>query len=268
MLEINKLLARFDCQISRLSKQPLNRSKSIVDFLRTSRIRTKSSWTPDHFLSFVARLGIHSDTSKSQLLQDYFALYCNQGTASGFFVEFGACNGVEGSNTLLLERNYSWNGLLAEPGRQWHQDLQINRKCSVDHRCVFSSSGKSIDFVECGQLSTIESFAIQNNDWAKDLRIASSNRYSVPTVTLNDLLDSHNVPSNIGYMSVDTEGSEYECLAGFDFNKYKITCLTVEHNYQSSRQKVHQLLTANGFVHVMSEISDYDDWFVHRLSMG
>ncbi len=268
MVNVNKFLGPFDCQISRLSKQPLNRSKSIVEFLRTSRTSIKSSWTTSDFLSFVARLGTHSETSKSQLLQDYFALYCNQDTDFGFFVEFGACNGVEGSNTLLLERDFNWNGLLAEPGRQWHYDLQINRKCSIDHRCVFSSSGNSIDFVECGQLSTIESFAIENNDWAKDLRIASSTRYSVPTVTLDDLLDSHHVPSHINYMSVDTEGSEYECLAGFDFNKYRINCLTVEHNFQASRQKVHQLLIASGFVHVFSEISDYDDWFVHSLSMG
>ena len=268
MLDVNKLLVRFDCQVQRLSKQPLNRSKLIVDFLRTSRTITQSSWTTSDFLSFVARIGTHAVASKSQLLQDYFALYCNQGTTSGFFVEFGACNGVEGSNTLLLERDFEWNGLLAEPGRQWHQDLQISRKCSVDHRCVFSVSGEIIDFVECGQLSTIESFVTENNDWAKDLRIAASNRYFVPTVTLNELLDSHRAPNQIHYMSVDTEGSEYECLAGFDFNKYHVNCLTVEHNYQSSRQKVHRLLVDNGFIHVFSDISDYDDWFVHRLSMG
>lgn len=268
MVNVNRFLASFDCQISRLSKQPHNRSKAIVEFLRTSRTISNPSWTTTDFLSFVARQGTYSESSKSQLLQDYFALYCNQGAVAGYFVEFGACNGVEGSNTLLLERDFNWNGLLAEPGREWHSDLQTNRKCSIDHRCVFSSSGKSIDFVECGQLSTIESFAIENDDWAKDLRIASSTRYSVPTVTLNELLDSHHVPNHINYMSVDTEGSEYECLAGFDFNKYNITCLTVEHNFQSSRQKVNKLLTANGFVHVMSEISDYDDWFVHSLLVG
>ena len=264
----NKFLAPFDCQISRLSKQQHNRSKAIVEFLLTARTSSLSSWTTTDFLSFVARQGTHSESSKSQLLQDYFALYCNQGTVGGFFVEFGACNGVDGSNTLLLERDFNWNGLLAEPAREWHDDLQSNRKCSIDHRCVFSSSGKNIEFVECGVYSSIESFAIENNDWVKDLRNASSTRYSVPTVTLDDLLDSHHVPSHISYMSVDTEGSEYECLAEFDFNKYKINCLTVEHNFQSSRQKVHQLLIASGFVHVFSEISDYDDWFVHSLSMG
>jgi FkbM family methyltransferase len=219
-------------------------------------------------LKFVARQGTESDSSKSQLLQDYFALYCNQVSASGFFVEFGACNGVEGSNTFLLERDFNWNGLLAEPGREWHQDLQTNRNCSVDYRCVYSVSGKSIDFVECGQLSTIESFAIENDDWAKDLRIASNNRYSVPTVTLNELLDSHHAPHKINYMSIDTEGSEYECLLGFDFCKYQVNCMTIEHNYQVSRQKVQQLLNDNGFIHVLTDISDYDDWFVNSLTMG
>ncbi len=263
MLHLNHLLARFDCQISRVSKSAINRSKSIAEFLKNSRESGSLEWTLDSFLSFVAQHGTTPNLSTSQLLQDFFALYCNQGSTSGYFVEFGACNGVEGSNTLLLERNFQWNGLLAEPGRQWKQDLAVNRNCSIDHRCVYKRTGEKLEFVECGQLSTLKSFADENNDWAKDLRHESNKQYFVETVTLLDLLSYHNAPNEISYMSIDTEGSEYDCLVEFDFQKYSIRSISVEHNFQPSRDLVHRLLTTCGFVRVFTEISDYDDWYVN-----
>jgi hypothetical protein len=263
LLHLNHLLARFDCQISRVSKSAINRSKSIAEFLKNSRESGSLEWTLDSFLSFVAQHGTTPNLSTSQLLQDFFALYCNQGSTSGYFVEFGACNGVEGSNTLLLERNFQWNGLLAEPGRQWKQDLAVNRNCSIDHRCVYKRTGEKLEFVECGQLSTLKSFADENNDWAKDLRHESNKQYFVETVTLLDLLSYHNAPNEISYMSIDTEGSEYDCLVEFDFQKYSIRSISVEHNFQPSRDLVHRLLTTCGFVRVFTEISDYDDWYVN-----
>jgi FkbM family methyltransferase len=264
MSHTNKLLARFDFQISRVSKLEINRSRFAAEFLRNSRTVCSQDWTVSNFLAFVAQQGTKPLLSNSQLFQDYFALYCNQNVTSGYFVEFGACNGVEGSNTVLLERGYQWNGVLAEPARQWRQDLRVNRSCSIDNRCVYSSSGDTLEFVECGQLSTIKSYADDNNDWAKELRQAPSNQYSVTTVSLVDLLESHNAPAEINYMSVDTEGSEFDCLRYFDFEKYSIRCLTVEHNYEPSRELVHNLLSNNGFVRVLTDVSDFDDWFVHE----
>jgi hypothetical protein len=36
----------------------------------------------------------------------------------GFFIEAGAHNGVEASNTLYLEKKLGWTGILVEPNPQ------------------------------------------------------------------------------------------------------------------------------------------------------
>lgn len=75
--------------------------------------------------------------SKSQLRQDLFVLSELEFKRNGYFVEFGATNGIELSNTYILEEEFEWNGILAEPAKCWHEDLKINRKCHIDTDCVW-----------------------------------------------------------------------------------------------------------------------------------
>jgi hypothetical protein len=81
-------------------------------------------------------------------------------------------------------------------------------------------------------------------------------------VSLLDLLKFHNAPRYIDFLSVDTEGSEFEILNAFDFREYRFGAITVEHNYAPQRKEVIALLTSNGYRQVHSELSDFDDWFV------
>ena len=80
------------------------------------------------FLSFATRMASYSN---AQLLQDLWVLYELQEKRNGYFVEFGACDGVSLSNTLLLEKTYAWQGALAEPARAWHAALQRNRSARL-----------------------------------------------------------------------------------------------------------------------------------------
>lgn len=200
--------------------------------------------------------------SKSQLRQDLFVLSQLVFKKDGYFVEFGATNGITFSNTYLLEKEFGWKGVLAEPARNWHKELVKNRSCSVDKRCVWKESGSMINFREVGigELSTIDNFS--NSDVHAKARL-SSKKYSVETVSLNDLLKYHNAPSVIDYLSIDTEGSEYEILAALDFSKFSFRVITCEHNYTETKEKVHNLLSAHGYRRVLEEVSKFDDWYVH-----
>lgn len=201
--------------------------------------------------------------SKSQLGQDLLALSTVGFERKGFFVEFGATNGVELSNTHLLEKEFGWSGILCEPARKWHKALRENRLCVIDTRCVYSSSGFVIPFSETsiGELSTISKYLRTDSN---DLLRKQTSVYTVETVSLEDLLSSRGAPKFIDFLSVDTEGSEYEILKAFDFNKYEFGLICVEHNYTSSRKEIHDLLSKNGYSQIYEEYSDFDDWYVGR----
>jgi FkbM family methyltransferase len=198
--------------------------------------------------------------SKSQLGQDVLALSQIGIKQKGFFVEFGATNGIELSNTYLLEKDFGWKGVLCEPAKEWHEQLKRNRTCVIDTRCVYSSTGPRIQFTEAsiGELSTISEYV--KSDANRDIR-KKANVYDVETVTLIDLLSDHQAPSFIDFLSIDTEGSEYEILKEFDFSKYSFGVICVEHNFTENRERISNLLTRNGYSQVFGEYSEWDDWY-------
>ena len=55
--------------------------------------------------------------------------------------------------------------------------------------------------------------------------------YRVETISLNDLLQKYNCPKIFDYLSIDTEGTEYEIIKNLDFNKFSPKIITIEHNY-------------------------------------
>ena len=217
--------------------------------------------SPEHeFLRFCAgRL----KGSHSQLLQDLFVLHRTGEKRNGYFVEFGATDGVSLSNTYMLERDYGWSGIVAEPARGWHERLRANRRCRISTLCVWDVSGASLPFNEApvGELSTIASYS--GGDAHAGAR-EGGRHYAVSTVSLNDLLDMHDAPGEIDYLSIDTEGSELRILAAFDFSRRRIGCISVEHNFTPARRQLHELLTDRGYRRVFESISFWDDWYVLR----
>jgi FkbM family methyltransferase len=217
------------------------------------------------FTNFCA---INSAHSQAQLFQDLLVIFLLQGKRGGFFVEFGATNGRDLSNTFMLEDHFGWQGLLAEPARCWHAALKANRRASIDTRCVWKQTGARLEFkeTEIAELSTLSSLV--DKDFNKNGRVKGTT-YSVETVSLNDLLKAHNAPREIDYLSIDTEGSELDILRPFDFADYDIKIVTVEHNFvEPNRQEVLQLLSGNGFVRLFERLSKFDDWYVKRSLLG
>ena len=199
--------------------------------------------------------------SHSQLRQDLFVLSELGLKRGGFFVEFGAASGKELSNTWLLEKHFGWKGILAEPARCWHAALSANRSCIIEEDCVWKSTGDQLEFLESAQpeLGTLAGF--QDVDGHAKAR-ESSKRYRVKTVSLGDLLVRHHAPAELDYLSIDTEGSEFEILQSVDFAKYPFKTITCEHNFTSAREKIHALLKAAGYVRKYEGLSEFDDWYV------
>ena len=200
--------------------------------------------------------------SKSQLAQDLFVMSELNFKKNGFFVEFGSTDGIDLSNSFLLEKKFFWKGILAEPAKEWHKDLIQNRDVFIEKNCVWHSSNKILTFNEVGVLSTIDSFS--NLDIHAETRVEGK-KYKVKTISLEDLLDKYNAPKIIDYLSIDTEGSEYDILSSFNFEKYKFRVITCEHNFTSNREKIFNLLSDKGYERKYSKISKFDDWYVLKV---
>jgi FkbM family methyltransferase len=199
--------------------------------------------------------------SKAQLGQDMFVLAELGFKKDGYFVEFGATNGIDLSNTYLLEKKMGWTGILAEPAWVWQDALKANRNCHISFDCVWSKSHDEVEFNEASspELSTIDTFS--GSDMHRQAR-ESGNKYKVYTCSLLDLLKKYDAPKEIDYLSIDTEGSEFDILSGFDFDAYKIKVITCEHNYTPMREKIYDLLTSKGYTRKLTNISRFDDWYV------
>jgi len=198
------------------------------------------------------------DRAYSQIRQDLVALSYLDFKRDGFFLEFGATNGIDLNNTHLMETEFGWTGILAEPDRHWQNDLKRNRSCIIDTRCVANRSGEQLRFTAAhrNEASGLSDFVPLRH------RLQGA-QYDVESVSLNDLLEQHNAPEVIDFASVDTEGSEFSILDAFDFSRWKFRFVAIEHNWKPQREKVFELMTRNGYKQVHKDISRFDDWYVH-----
>jgi FkbM family methyltransferase len=180
-----------------------------------------------------------------------------------FFVEFGATDGFEISNTFMLEKDFGWKGILAEPNPEWHQKLKENRReMIIDTRAVHSISGQKLNFVctKAADLATLEEY--KDSDYHSRNRQQVNSIIQVETVSLNDLLEQHSAPKEIGYISIDTEGSEYDIIKTFDFDKWNVMKFSIEHNYNdANRNRIKELMNAKGYTRVFEAFSRWDDFY-------
>ena len=207
---------------------------------------------------------------KSQLYQDVFASFVVGNKFDKTFFEFGATDGVNLSNSYTLETLLGWKGALSEPSPQWHSELKKNRpNTDIITDCVWSKSEKELDFFvsDAGALSSLNDFkesdkiSMPGNTKA---RVKNGKIVSVKTISLNHVIEKKFKFKSPSYISVDTEGSEYEILKVFDFKKFRPIVFTIEHNFTELQLKIDELMKANDYVRVFKKITTFDAWYISR----
>lgn len=202
--------------------------------------------------------------SKAQLRQDFLALMVSKYKTKGFFVEIGAADGIFASNTLMLEKSFGWSGILAEPAKSWQKKLKEYRSALITTKAVYSETGKNLDFFE-SEATNISTLADYRDFDGGGIHRKKFRKYPVETITLFDLLNDFKAPKIIDYLSIDTEGSEFEIISGFPFELYEIHFISIEHNYNINRGKIRNLLESKGFQSFLPELSQYDDWYLSHV---
>lgn len=252
-----KSLAKSALGRARLVALPRERYAALERDARTGQKAALLGMLPDDELRRALPL---LGQSTSQLNQDFFVLGETGWKRDGYFVEFGATDGFTYNNTLLLEQAFGWRGVLAEPAQVWRKALVASgRTAEMEFDCVWSRTGDVLTFSEC-DWAEVSTLAVADGLDKHERRRTRS--YQVRTISQLDLLRKHDAPAVIDFLSIDTEGSEFEILNAFDFSAYRFRCIACEHNFSENRERIHALLTRHGYRRKFEDLSQFDDWYV------
>lgn len=207
-------------------------------------------------------MDILKQKSTSQLGQDIWVLEKTGFKRNGFFVEFGATDGVLLSNSYLLEKEFGWHGICAEPNPKFHEHLKLNRNCIVSSECIGAITGEKVKFVFAQEYGGMQKHLA--DDMHADKRqsyVEQGKTKEIETISLHDFLIKHNAPKEIDYISIDTEGSEFDILESFPFDEWDVKIFSVEHNYTNLRSKINKVLSEHGYYQVEAQ---WDDFYIKK----
>jgi FkbM family methyltransferase len=209
---------------------------------------------------------------KSQYGQDKWIIEnIFKGMTHGYFIDIGAGDGEILSNTWVMEKEFNWSGICIDPCNVTWEKLKKNRNCKTDNVLVSNYDGEQ-DFYEV----TREGYYVS---YFSGIKIPKG--YPEPECTkinkkcekLYTTLDRLNSSTLIHYLSIDTEGMEYDILKKFFEDEYRIDkrpwkrriiSMSIEHNSNAEyRQRIRTLLTENLYTYVTS--LGEDDIYVHQL---
>ncbi len=201
--------------------------------------------------------------SYSQLGQDLEVLRYYNNKTEGFYIEIGASDGIQLSNTYLLETKYNWKGICVEPIPYRYKLLCNNRPNSLCcDKPVYNESNKQVIFDIANNFDLLSGISAHIDGHAVEVN-CNKTQISLTTISFNDLLEKYNAPLFIDYLSLDTEGSEFEILKSVNLQKYTFGLIDVEHNYcEPRRTLIRNLLTSNGYVLIKENF--YDDSYKHE----
>jgi FkbM family methyltransferase len=186
------------------------------------------------------------------LYQQFFSSKCGNGT----FVEFGARNGIEHSNTYFFEKALGWHGILFEADRREYKTLKQNRPNSI----VFNGAicpKKTQNFINIS-ISINPGWSGMEDTYTQKRRSSLYTRNSVKCHHLASKLNKMNLKS-VDLMTIDTEGSEYSIIKSFPWKQFQIQVVMIEslneNKYPSQRGNQKRMI----------RVMQYNCYKLHRI---
>jgi len=188
----------------------------------------------------------------SQYGQD---LYCYErffkGRLRGVFLEIGADDGIDKSNTLFYEK-LGWIGICVEPSPLRFELLRKNRKCICENYAIYNKA-KRARFLDIKGWGKGLSGIIENYDTRHIRRILNEMQHpqnrgwsivEVECISINELLERHKM-FYVDFCSIDTEGGELDIIRSLDMNRFTLDVVCIENNYKS--REIHDFMTSMGY---------------------
>ena len=176
---------------------------------------------------------------------------------NGVFVDIGAADGEFNSNTLFFERK-GWKGVCVEPVEHTYNQLVKVRKCACIHGCTWHKTGPAKfikvafpDGTNQGWSGLVDSYdprqlKIVLDMWVKE-RNCTMEIIDVQCYRFDDICKQNNI-SHIDYLSIDTEGSEFDILRSINFEEIDIDIIDVENNY--NEPYIREFIKSKGYIFI------------------
>jgi len=181
----------------------------------------------------------------------------------GFFIEAGSYDGITESNTKRFEE-LGWNGLCVEPCDIFYEKCKINRSCLTLNVVLYDKDDEEIIFVDGTNVNRPCHSGIKGT-LSSSLKSEYTGTSMVKKTKMLGTILRENFPDLkvIDFLSLDTEGSEYNILKDFPFDDYRFKIVCVEHNFvEETRRNLFELFHSKGYQLHIPLIERYDDWYV------
>ena len=207
-------------------KQALEKIPNLLDGKKLYVVRgiiRKRIW--DCLKKLGQNLDYFSEAGQDMLVKDNF--FKNQ--KSGFFLEIGAFDGIEGSNCYHFEKFMNWQGIAIEASPLQFEKLKKNRNCKLMNIAI-GSENKQVEFYEVvegfTQMSGINNLNFKDSfERIKKNSNSKINKINIECKTFEKLIPSDQI---IDLISIDIEGNESDVLKSINFDKYQIKVIILE----------------------------------------
>lgn len=159
------------------------------------------------------------------------------------YIDAGAHDGLDESNTYFLEKKYNWKGLLIEPIPKIFEKCKENRSYLnfFENYALVDKNfpNKKVEINYCNKMSVLNLEKNYDLPWNPENHVQQGNQFLqlndelknkilyINALPLQKLLDKYNL-KDIGFFSLDVEGFEIFVLNGIDFEKTTIHYILIE----------------------------------------
>jgi FkbM family methyltransferase len=169
---------------------------------------------------------LNSEHDEEWIVRDFF-----NDRRGGVFVDVGANDHRENSNTYFLEVERGWSGIAIDAQTEFAAGYQRHRPRTRFFAFFVSDvTGRS------EELYVPENLLLASSNRRFVERFGKADTRKVPTITLTDLLLREHV-ARFDFLSMDIELAEPKALAGFDIDRFQPSLVCVE-AHPSVRQQI------------------------------
>lgn len=153
----------------------------------------------------------------------YHSFFSRMDYGEGFYVDVGANDPVNGSNTFFFDACLGWQGICMEPNPMYAESFKANRTCIHVKNCVGPEEAVLRLSAEMGTKGSV-------SGGGKGIEVLCR--------PLQDVLAEHKVgmthkgQRRIDFASLDVEGFEYRSFRCFPFDLFDIPVWLIETKHQ------------------------------------